>query len=120
MFVRSDWRERSPLEVSYVQLDDNFATHPKIEELTDREFRVHVRALCYCARHRTNGRLPVSSAIRGMNEKVIARMLDLGLWEFHSGEGLGIHDFAEFNGTALEREQARLRKQAQRNRDKAV
>ena len=44
----------------FLNLDDNFAEHPKIHPLTDGAFRLHVSAMCYCARLKTDGKLPRS------------------------------------------------------------
>lgn len=54
-----------------VKLDDAFADHPKVVGLTDRAFRVHVRALCYCGRFSPGVGLIPASALRqlGTNEK---------------------------------------------------
>lgn len=41
--------------MSWVRLDDGFADHPKIAALDDRAFRIHIWALCYSARHLTDG-----------------------------------------------------------------
>lgn len=35
--------------MSWVRLDDGFTNHPKIVRLTDQQFRVWVKVLCYCA-----------------------------------------------------------------------
>ncbi len=39
----------------YLNLDDNFAEHPKHDALSDGAFRLLTAALCYCAKHTTNG-----------------------------------------------------------------
>jgi hypothetical protein len=106
--------------VPWLRLDDNFTSHPKVAQLSDREFRVHVRALCYCARHHTEGVLPVLREIPGLTPKVAEQLVAVGLWDVGTDVPLQIHDFGEYNGKASEREAARLRKRAQRDRDKGV
>lgn len=83
--------------MSWARIDDSFTEHPKVLALTDREFRVHMRAICYAARFRTNGVIPTSSLpAMGATEKVKRRLLQLGLWE-NGGSELLIHDFEDYN-----------------------
>lgn len=105
--------------MSYVALDDRFPEHPKILQLTDREHRVFVALLCYCARNRTEGAIPPVKPVLGMNTRVTARLLELELLEENGGE-LRIHDYADYNGTRQQREAARERKRRQRERDRGV
>lgn len=48
----------------YLNLDDNFAEHPKHDSLSDGAFRLLVAALCYCAKHTTNGFVETSKMSR--------------------------------------------------------
>jgi hypothetical protein len=85
--------------VSWLRLDDKFAEHPKILALTDREFRIHVKVLCYCARYRTGGRIPtrIGQEIAGISPKLTAKFLELELWNKDEKGILEIHDFDSWN-----------------------
>lgn len=48
----------------YLNLDDNFAEHPKHDALSDGAFRLLTAALCYCAKHTTNGFVEASKMPR--------------------------------------------------------
>jgi hypothetical protein len=48
----------------YLNLDDNFAEHPKHDQLSDGAFRLLTAALCYCAKHTTNGFVEASKLPR--------------------------------------------------------
>ena len=83
--------------MSWLRLDDKFAHHPKVAGLTDREFRVHIEAMLYCAEYATAGAIP-SSALRLVKAtpRVVQRLVDSGLWE-SNGSGLVVHHFSEYN-----------------------
>jgi hypothetical protein len=69
--------------VSWVRIDDRFPTHPKIAQLSDREFRVHVRVLCYTAMFRTEGVIPTAafSEIPGLTPRLETGSSRLRLWD---------------------------------------
>jgi hypothetical protein len=100
--------------MAWLRLDDKFAQHPKVAELSDRAFRLHVETMLYCAEYDTKGRIP-TAAIRltGAKPRNITELLVAGLWD-ENGTGYVVHDFEDYNG---ERAQARERKQRQRSRD---
>ncbi|MFP3986933.1 hypothetical protein U9R90_05400 [Streptomyces sp. E11-3] len=83
-----------------MKLDDRFPSHRKIALLTDRAFRLHVSALCWCAENLTDGRisdreLTLVAHIRGL--KATAKQLeDAGVWDRNDG-GWVIHDFLDYN-----------------------
>jgi hypothetical protein len=100
--------------VSWLRIDDAFAEHPKIEALADRSFRLHVAALCYCARNLTDGHLSVK-AVKVLaiiiNATRITRNVDelvaAGLW-IDNGDGTySINSYLEFNPTSDEVKQKR-------------
>ena len=41
--------------MTWLRIDDAMVDHPKIIGLSDGAFRLHITALCYCARHLTDG-----------------------------------------------------------------
>jgi hypothetical protein len=46
----------------WIRIDDNFVDHPKIIRAGPLAIVAQLRALCYCARHLTDGRFPASVA----------------------------------------------------------
>jgi len=44
--------------VPYLNSDDKYPEHPKVEPLSDGAFRLHSSAMHYAARHLTNGAVP--------------------------------------------------------------
>ena len=42
-------------EMAWLRIDDGFVEHPKVYDLSDRSFRLHVAAHCYSARNLTDG-----------------------------------------------------------------
>jgi hypothetical protein len=84
----------------WVKLDDRFPSHRKIALLSDRAFRLHISAICWCAENLTDGRisdreLTLVASVRGM--KATAKQLeDAGVWDRVDG-GWEIHDYLEYN-----------------------
>jgi 5-methylcytosine-specific restriction endonuclease McrA len=114
--------------MSWLRIDDGFAENPKIADLADRTFRLHVVALCYCARNLTDGRitkrgLKIVSAIIGAARvgPNVAQLEDAGLW-LPTDDGWKIKDFLEYNPTAekvkMERVQARQRMAKHRSKER--
>jgi hypothetical protein len=92
--------------VTWLKLDDNLDGHPKVLELSEVESWRWVRALLYCSRHETDGRVP-APVLRGLKLKV-ARLLELGLLEERDGE-LFVHDFLKYNPSRAQLEGDRKR-----------
>jgi hypothetical protein len=106
--------------VSWLRLDDKFAEHPKVVALTDREFRLHVKVMCYCARYQTGGRIPpkIGSELAGITPRFRARMTSLGLWESDPDGTLKVHDFDSWNpGDPHGAERAKRYRDRQKHRD---
>jgi hypothetical protein len=109
----------------WVRLDDEFAESPKVEKLSDKAFRAHVIAMCYCGRHLTDGRVSRSRAttIAFMvdNDTVVRELLDAGLWE-RDGKNYKLHDWQDYNPTKTkvleERAKAKERKERWKERQK--
>nr|WP_241670751.1 hypothetical protein [Streptomyces lavendulae] len=84
----------------WVKLDDRFPSHRKVALVSDRAFRLHVSAICWCAENLTDGRitdreLALVAKIRGI--KATAKALeDAGLWDRVDG-GWEIHDYLDYN-----------------------
>lgn len=86
-------------EMPWVRLDDSFADHPKIERVGPVAAWLHVAALCYCARHLTDGRLPKGKAHRladvASPEIHVDALLRVGLWH-EDGDDYVIHDYLDY------------------------
>ena len=97
--------------MSWVKIDERLSEHPKIVGLSDRAFRVHINALCYCNRNLTDGRIP-GGALRSLmgNERLAGQLVSAGLWE-QNGTGWLVHDYLDFN---FSREQVERRREERR------
>lgn len=94
--------------MSWLRLDDGFAQHPKIVQLSARDRWTWLELLCYCARYRTDGQIPdaIAEVVRGATPAFIARALELRLLDSvpvpepvpgTSGKALRVHDWDEYN-----------------------
>lgn len=107
--------------MTWVRLDDGFADHPKIEAAGPMAAWLHVAALCYCARHLTDGRVPKVKARRLVDipspGKHIAALVAAGLW-LDDGDDYVIHDYLDYQPSRaqveVEREKERDKKRRQR------
>lgn len=90
--------------MGWLRIDDGFASHPKIGQLTDRELRAWVRLLCYASRYRTDGYL--SEAILNENRvknRLKTKLISLRLLDELDDENgkktVRIHDWSVYNGS---------------------
>lgn len=104
--------------MTWLRLDDGYAQHPKIVELNDREFRLWIKALLYCARFKTCGLL---SAEAQKELRITAgfrlKLIDLELLEHIEGMDQ-VHDFETYmppDPTAPERMRRYRERNAKRN-----
>ncbi len=69
---------------TWVKLDDDFFDHPKVIGLSLVAVHVHLRAICWCSKHLTDGRIPLavveSWSVRRWRD-AIDSLVDRGLWE---------------------------------------
>ena len=97
--------------MSWLRIDDRFASHPKVAQLSDKEFRSWVRLLCFCAAYQDPSVDNVAlSEVPGLTKHMIARFASLGLLD-PAGDVYEIHDWIKFipkDATGAER-QARWR-----------
>lgn len=106
--------------MSWVRIDDSAVDHPKILKLTDSQFRLWVKGLCYCQKHLTDGYVP-SEALKPMQARAgdAARLCEVSLWEEAPG-GFQVHDFLQWNDSrervTERREAAGVEKVAHRRR----
>lgn len=96
----------------YLNMDDGFPEHPKVDALTDGAFRLHVAGMHYCARALSDGLIPARKVTRlkpEFDERDLHELIDGGLWHL-GGRGcatdtcpLGkedtfvVHDYLEWN-----------------------
>jgi hypothetical protein len=110
----------------WVKLDDAFPENDKISALADRSFRLHVTALCYCARNLTDGivtprTLKIILAVLGWSNarRNIVELVAANLW-IPAGDGHELKDFHDYNPSAAEvKEQRRLNADRQRRHREA-
>ena len=84
-----------------LRLDDGFPDHPKISNLSDGAFRLHVAGLCYAARYRTDGLVPqaiIASLVRPYRRAVLSELTDRLLWvDLGEAAAYEIHDYLDWN-----------------------
>jgi hypothetical protein len=103
--------------MSWLAVDDGFAEHEKIIDLSDRSFRLHMAALCYCARNLTDGilrerQVAAVCAITKATRRHLLELVSAGLWE-DLGDSFAINDYLDYNPTAAAvKERKRKRSEA--------
>ncbi len=91
----------------YLNLDDNFPDHPKVDQLSDGAFRLHVSGMCYAAKHLTNGVILAERVPRLVPKFRPAHLAELtalsgsptgrqALWR-QVGDTYEIHDYLDWN-----------------------
>jgi len=97
----------------WVRIDDSFDDHPKTLKLSPFAVTMHIRALCWCNRHLTDGVVPEQVLERlyfGLGQwrtppdekylDIVAELVEAGLWEANpkqSSQGWIIHDYLKYN-----------------------
>lgn len=110
----------------WLRIEDSFTEHPKVMDLSDRSFRLHMTALCYCSRNLTDGVIS-TKALRVISALVtsarttanVAELVAANLWRPIDG-GHEINDFLRYNPPAekvkKDRDDARERMRTRRER----
>lgn len=96
----------------YLNSDDGFPDHPKVDALSDAAYRLHDAGRHYCAKHQSDGAIPelrVPRLSRAYAAKVLRELVDCGMWH-RGGEGCNtatcikgeadeyvVHDFLQWN-----------------------
>lgn len=85
--------------MAWVKIDDGATEHPKLVDLSDAGMALWIRALCYCARRRNDGFVPVG-ALRILSRakvatKVADELVTAKLWDVHEG-GYRVHDYHDY------------------------
>jgi hypothetical protein len=104
--------------MSWVKLDDRFPENPKIDDLTDSAFRLHVTMLCRCARNETDGKIGDRAAKLLGTQKAIHELTEAGLW-LPTVDGYEIKDYLKYNPSRaqLEAKRESTRERLKRYRD---
>ena len=111
--------------MAWIKIDDSFPDHPKIVELSDKAFRVHISALCYCGKYLTDGKVPMRIAARFADEDmaILAELTQANLWlEDMATNSFIIHDYLahQTSKDQVEQKRANLRERQKRYRDKVA
>lgn len=106
--------------MSWVRLDDQFPIHRKVDSLSDPAFRLHVSAICWCARNTTDGYVSeadlAAAAPRTMKrpDRFVPELVRRGVWS-SAADGWTIHDYLDYQPSKARIEEDR-KKNAQRQR----
>jgi len=90
--------------MAWLRIDDGFAQHPKIVQLSAKDRWTWLELLCYCARYRTEGQVPggIAEVVRGCTPAFLTRCGELRLLD-KTGEDLyEIHDWIEYNPARID------------------
>lgn len=101
--------------MSWVRIDDQLHSHPKIADAGNEAIGVWIRMLAWSAAHLTDGVVPTSIAkMFALGDiRIIERLVSVGLLEREKPSELVIHDYLDWNPTGddvrAERERTLLR-----------
>ena len=98
----------------YLNLDDNFADHPKVDGLSDGAFRLHVAGMLYTSKHMLDGFVPASRVprlTRTYRPRFLAELMGERIW-LPADAGYTIHDYLDWNRSReqIEADRERIRK----------
>lgn len=110
--------------MTWVKLDDQFHTHPKIQAAGRDGRDLWLAGLCYSSANLTDGiipktAVPIIAAMAGVKPSVAKRVVDAGLWE-DEGATFRVHDYLEHQSSKekVEAERARTRQRKERFRER--
>lgn len=103
----------------WVRVDDQFPVNRKVRPLSDRAFRLYISALCWCNANLTDGRI-MTSELRYVSDiasvkRYASELVSAQLWE-ESGDGWLVHDYLEFQASAIKIREERAAKRARQER----
>jgi hypothetical protein len=113
--------------VSWLRIEGRMPQHRKVAPLSDRAFRLHVTAKCWCVEQESDGIVPadipstLTAAPRGKALKdTIAELVKAQLWHETDG-GYRIHDFLQYNPSHAQQEASRAatKRRVQQHRERA-
>jgi hypothetical protein len=87
--------------MAWARFDDGFYDHPKVLGLDPKlELQcdgLHLKAVCWCSRHLTDGVVPKNMIpLLNGTKKLAAELVRVGIWE-DSGTDYVIHDYLDYN-----------------------
>lgn len=97
----------------WVNLDDNFPEHPKVDGLSDAAFRLQVAGICYANRQLTDGRIPpdkVRRLVPRFKQAALDELTDRAMWLPLASGGWQIRDYLDWNRSRDQVESERERK----------
>jgi len=98
--------------MSWARLDDDFLHHPKVADAGPVATALHMRAIVYCCKYKTDGLITRRQLPRILdwtededdfagrppdNRDLARRLVNAGLWDEHPEGGWVIHDFLDYN-----------------------
>jgi hypothetical protein len=114
--------------MSWLKVDDDFAAHPKLEQIEQRfgvdalarAVLVWVAAGCYSAKYHTDGfvstdRLGRLTALGSKADRAAKHLVDVGLWEVAEG-GFRFHDWTDYQPSSSEIAEAKRLKNERQKR----
>src|SRR6266545_3279057 len=85
--------------MTWVRFDDMFPIHRKVGALSDAAFRLHVEAVCWCARHLTDGVVSSTDLAQVTRtrkpQRLVTELVRSGAWR-EAADGWQIHDYLEY------------------------
>jgi hypothetical protein len=100
--------------VTWVNLDDQMAEHPKIVGLSDGAFRLHISAIMYANRFLTDGVIAFDAVARltpRFKKTYLDELLLRQIWTERNTNGTGrsfeIHDYLDWNKSRADVEKRR-------------
>lgn len=113
--------------MAWARIDDGFYDHPKILGIWQRcpgAVGLHVRAIAYCSKHLTDGRIPRGaveslSPVQRDRDEQIGALVTLGAWyEDEGSETFVIHDYEDYQPTRAEVTEKRQKDRERKNRER--
>jgi hypothetical protein len=99
--------------MSWLRIDDNMISHPKIRALTDTQYRVWMRTLSHCSRmDDPTVDEGVINELKGLNASTVKRFSDLGLLD-ETPHGHKVHGWEKYR-----RRDVTSQERTRRHRDK--
>jgi hypothetical protein len=99
--------------MTWVNLDDQYPEHPKVDSLSDGAFRLNTAAICYCNRHQTDGVVTADKVARlvpRFKKAYVQELVDRLLWhDLGNGTAYELHDFLDWNSSRAEIAEAKAR-----------
>jgi len=97
--------------VTWVRIDDQFLTHPKVIAAGKDGRAMFIAGLCYSSSNLTDGfiplgAVPIVAAMAEVKPTASAQLVKVGLWETVP-DGYAIHDFLDYQPSRVDVEQQR-------------